>query len=80
LSIEVTAPARDLLAGKGFDPAFGARPLKRTLQQEIENPLALRILEGEFPEGSTIRVDARGGKFAFSSLPAVAAAEAEKTP
>ena len=68
LGLEVTAAARDLLAREGFDPAYGARPLKRALQQEIENPLATRILEGEFPEGSTVKVGVQTGEFVFSTV------------
>ena len=51
---------RRLLAEAGWDPAYGARPLKRAIQRLVENPLALRLLEGEFADGDTIRVDARG--------------------
>ena len=49
----------------GFDPVYGARPLKRAIQQQIENPLAKEILEGHFAPKDTIRVDWRGGKMAF---------------
>ena len=49
--------ARQLLADEGYDPNYGARPLKRVIQHRIENPLASRILRGEFAEGDTIRVD-----------------------
>jgi ATP-dependent Clp protease ATP-binding subunit ClpB len=49
--------ARALLARKGYDPIYGARPLKRAIQQLVENPLALEILKGKFPEGSRVRVD-----------------------
>src|SRR6202020_2423754 len=52
-----TEAARDLLARTGYDPSFGARPLKRLIQKEIENPLALKLLEGEFKDGDTIVVD-----------------------
>ena len=49
--------AREYLAEVGYDPDFGARPLKRTIQRELQDPLALRILSGEFHEGETIKVD-----------------------
>ena len=54
------------LAIDGYDPVFGARPLKRLIQQEIANPLARRILAGEFTDGDTIHVDAAGEVFAFT--------------
>ncbi|HEY5656940.1 MAG TPA: ATP-dependent chaperone ClpB [Myxococcota bacterium] len=59
IEIEVTDEARDLLAEKGYDPHYGARPLKRVIQRMLQDPLAMRILEGEFPDGSSVRVDAR---------------------
>ncbi|MDP6438894.1 MAG: ATP-dependent chaperone ClpB [Candidatus Brocadiia bacterium] len=69
LRLEVTPAARKLIAREGFDPAYGARPLKRALRQEIENPLAAQLLDGEFPEGSTIKVDAEGGEIVFLKVP-----------
>src|SRR5205823_14852073 len=57
LRLEVSAEARKLLAEEGYDPQFGARPLKRLIQQRIENPIATKILGGEFAEGDTIYVD-----------------------
>jgi ATP-dependent Clp protease ATP-binding subunit ClpB len=57
LRLEVSAKAKELLADRGFDPVYGARPLKRTIQQEIQNPLALRLLEGAYKEGDTVRVE-----------------------
>ncbi len=59
IEIEVTDEAKDLLAEKGYDPHYGARPLKRVIQRMLQDPLALRILEGDFPDGSKVRVDAR---------------------
>jgi ATP-dependent Clp protease ATP-binding subunit ClpB len=68
IEIEVTAKARSLLAEKGYDRVYGARPLKRILQQEVQNPLAMKILNGEFKDGSTVKVDADGkGGFVFSA-------------
>jgi len=54
-----------LLAAKGYDPVYGARPLKRAIQQHIENPLALEILKGRFPEDSRVRADAIGDQIIF---------------
>ncbi len=68
IGLEVTPAAGDLMASEGYDPAYGARPLRRTIQQQIENPLAVGILEGRFPEGSTVKVDARDGEFVFASV------------
>ncbi|MDH7492306.1 MAG: ATP-dependent chaperone ClpB [Candidatus Saccharicenans sp.] len=58
--------ARDLLAERGFDPVYGARPLKRTIQREVQNPLAMKILAGESKEGDTVEIDAdREGRIIF---------------
>jgi ATP-dependent Clp protease ATP-binding subunit ClpB len=65
LGLELTDEAKELVAEAGWDPTYGARPLKRALQRSIENPLALRLLEGEFTEGDTVRVDARDGELVF---------------
>jgi ATP-dependent Clp protease ATP-binding subunit ClpB len=59
IEIEVTDEAKQLLADKGYDPHYCARPLKRVIQRMLQDPLAMKILEGEFPEGSKVRVDAR---------------------
>jgi ATP-dependent Clp protease ATP-binding subunit ClpB len=68
LTLELTDGAKELLAETGWDPAYGARPLKRAIQRMLENPLALRLLEGDFHDGDTIRVDARGGELAFERV------------
>ncbi|HEX3997234.1 MAG TPA: ATP-dependent chaperone ClpB [Pirellulales bacterium] len=68
LSLEVTGEAIDEIARQGYDPQYGARPLKRVIQQQIENPLASEILKGEFPEGSAVRIDFRNGEFTFERL------------
>jgi ATP-dependent Clp protease ATP-binding subunit ClpB len=65
LDLELTDAAKELVAEAGWDPTYGARPLKRALQRLVENPLALRLLEGEFAEGDTVRVDAQNGELAF---------------
>ncbi|HXH07479.1 MAG TPA: ATP-dependent chaperone ClpB [Vicinamibacterales bacterium] len=65
LRVELTDAARDLLIAEGYDPAYGARPLRRAIQRLVLDPLALRVLEGEFREGDTIRIDAVGGRLVF---------------
>jgi ATP-dependent Clp protease ATP-binding subunit ClpB len=65
LSIEVTPEARAVLAERGYDPVFGARPLKRTIQRMIENPLAVEVLAGRFGEGDTIVVEPDGETLSF---------------
>ena len=65
--------AKELIAEAGWDPTYGARPLKRAIQRMVENPLALRLLEGDFGEGDTVRVDARDGELVFEKAAAVAA-------
>jgi ATP-dependent Clp protease ATP-binding subunit ClpB len=68
LALAVTPAAMDLLASEGFDPVYGARPLKRTIQRLVQDPLAIRILEGEFREGDTVRVEASGGSLTLQAL------------
>ncbi len=60
-----TEAARDWLARTGYDPVFGARPLKRLIQKDIENPLATKLLEGEFLDGDRITVDSDGEGLSF---------------
>ena len=67
LGLDVTPAAIDLLARAGFDPVYGARPLKRAIQHRIENPLAQQILSGAFAPGSTVVVDASGEELSFSA-------------
>jgi ATP-dependent Clp protease ATP-binding subunit ClpB len=62
IDIEVSEEAMKLLAERGYDPVYGARPLKRTLQRDLQNPLAMKILEGEFREGDTVKVDVKEKK------------------
>jgi ATP-dependent Clp protease ATP-binding subunit ClpB len=66
MGVELTDAAREMIAQEGFDPVYGARPLKRALQREVQNPLAVRILEGEFGDGDTVLVDVRDGGTTFS--------------
>jgi len=65
LSITVTAEAQELPAPEGYDPQYGARPLKRTLQTRLENPLAMEILAGRYPPGRHVVVDEVGGELGF---------------
>jgi ATP-dependent Clp protease ATP-binding subunit ClpB len=65
IEVELTEEARTLLGNLGYDPTFGARPLKRVIQKQLVDKLALKILEGEFGEGDTIRVDAADGELSF---------------
>jgi ATP-dependent Clp protease ATP-binding subunit ClpB len=65
LEVELTDAAKSLLAEEGYDPAYGARPLKRVIQREMQDPLALRLLQGEVGEGDLVRVDARDGRLIF---------------
>ena len=67
LSIESSEAALSKIADAGFDPVYGARPLKRAIQAEIENPLAQSILSGEFLPGSTIQVDVEGDALSYSA-------------
>ena len=66
LRIELTPQAADLLIAKGFDPTYGARQLRRTIQKHVEDPLAETIVRGQFPEGARILVGVEGEKFTFS--------------
>ncbi len=69
LELRWTEAARRHLAEVGFDPAYGARPLKRAIQREVLDPLALKVLEGEFREGDTVVVDAEAGRIVFRKNP-----------
>jgi ATP-dependent Clp protease ATP-binding subunit ClpB len=73
LSLSMTDDAKAALAGEGYDPQFGARPLKRIIQQRIENPIATRILAGEINPGDTVSVDYQGKTFTFKPADAVEA-------
>ncbi len=68
LSLEVTAAALDEIAAVGYDPTYGARPLKRVIQQQIQNPLATELLKGELTPETGVRVDFRGGEFVFERI------------
>jgi len=73
IELELTDAAKEALAEAGWDPAYGARPLKRAIQRLVENPLALRLLEGDFADGDAIRVDAEDGEIRFEKLGATVA-------
>jgi ATP-dependent Clp protease ATP-binding subunit ClpB len=66
LALEIDKAARTLLAREGYDPQFGARPLKRTIQELVLNPLSMRLLDGEFKPGDRIKVVARDGELEFA--------------
>src|SRR4051794_41110441 len=66
ITLELSDAAKEALAEAGWDPAYGARPLKRAIQRQLENPLALRLLEGDFADGDTIRIDAPDGELTFA--------------
>jgi ATP-dependent Clp protease ATP-binding subunit ClpB len=76
IELELSDAAKETIADAGWDPAYGARPLKRAIQRLVENPLALRLLEGDFADGDTIRVDADDGEVRFEKVGAAAAAAA----
>ncbi|MHB8741344.1 MAG: NDP-hexose 4-ketoreductase, partial [Coriobacteriia bacterium] len=85
LGIRVSPAARALLARKGFDPALGARPLRRAIQRFVEDPLSEQILAGSWPPGETVLVDVADGEIIFSATgepvaePAMTAADAPKS-
>jgi len=77
LALSVTPAAIDRLSEAGFDPVYGARPLKRAIQIHLENPLAQEILSGRFGPGDTIVADVREGEICFTSRPCEAVAPAQ---
>ncbi len=76
VGLELTEAAKEALVKEGFDPVFGARPLRRTVQRRVENPLSKRILAGEFGEGDTVLVEVTDGEYVFSREEAKVAAKA----
>jgi len=70
VEVELTDEARTLLANLGYDPTYGARPLKRVIQKQLVDRLALKLLEGEFQPGDHVLVDAEGGELAFAKAEA----------
>jgi ATP-dependent Clp protease ATP-binding subunit ClpB len=75
LEIELTDAAKELLAEQGYDPAFGARPLKRVIQRQVQDPLALRLLQGDFQDGDRVQVDAVDGRLIFDRIGTAVVAE-----
>ena len=74
IELELTLAAKELIAREGFDPVYGARPLKRAIQKQIVQPLAVRLLRGEFKDGDRILLEATDGRVDFQRLePALAA-------
>jgi ATP-dependent Clp protease ATP-binding subunit ClpB len=76
IRIELTPAAKEFLAEAGWDPTYGARPLKRAIQRLVENPLALRLLEGDFVEGDAVLVDAKDDEIVFEKAKAAEPAAA----
>jgi ATP-dependent Clp protease ATP-binding subunit ClpB len=72
LSLSVSEAAMDLLSAEGYDPTYGARPLKRVIQRRLQDPIAMAIIEGRFSEGDTIRVDLRDGQLVIERAGAAA--------
>jgi ATP-dependent Clp protease ATP-binding subunit ClpC len=70
MTIELTDAARQWLANEGYDPQFGARPLRRTLQKRVESPLSVMLLRGEFKAGDTVRVEADQDGLSFQKAEA----------
>ena len=68
IRFEIGDRAKDLLIEEGYDPIYGARPLKRTIQREILDPLAMRVLQGDFGEGDVVRIDAPAGEIVFEKV------------
>ena len=68
LGLEISAEAMEKLTEQGYDPVYGARPLKRAIQRNIENPLAGQLLSGRFHPGDTVRVGLDGEAFAFERI------------
>jgi ATP-dependent Clp protease ATP-binding subunit ClpB len=69
IDLDVSGEARDLLGREGYDPAFGARPLKRVVQRRLENPLALALLEGRIADGDRVVVETDGDELTFAPAP-----------
>jgi ATP-dependent Clp protease ATP-binding subunit ClpB len=74
----VTDAARKQISIEGYDPVYGARPLKRIIQQRLQNPLATEILRGRIPAGSGVRIDHDGEEFSFTPMAGAAASSSRK--
>ena len=66
IRVDLTDRAKDLIIEEGYDPTYGARPLKRTIQRRILDPLAIKVLEGQFREGDTVSIDVTAGDLTFT--------------
>ena len=73
--MHITEAAIDHIAEEGYDPAFGARPLKRVIQREIQNPLATELLKGNIAEGGSVSIDFRDDQFLFEPIEALVSAD-----
>jgi ATP-dependent Clp protease ATP-binding subunit ClpB len=80
IELTLTDAARELLAVQGFDPVYGARPLKRAIQQHVIQPLAIQLLKGELSDGDTVVADARGGRIEFRRSERTAADDSGEAP
>jgi ATP-dependent Clp protease ATP-binding subunit ClpB len=67
ITVQVTPGAKDWIAARGYDPTFGARPLKRVIQREVLDPLAMKVLAGELHEGDTVVIQEQDGKLLFAA-------------
>jgi len=72
LRVEITDAAKKAIANEGYDPIYGARPLKRVIQQRLQNPLSTELLKGQIPEHGGVRIDHDGDDFVFKPLPPAA--------
>ncbi len=80
LRLVVTEAARNQIAADGYDPSYGARPLKRVIQQRLQNPMATEILKGDYEPGSGVKIDCQDGEFTFSAMDADEPAAANSSP
>ena len=78
IKLEVSDEAKAWLAQKGYDPVYGARPLRRAIQRYMENPISTKILQGEFKEGDTIAVSLKEDNLSFATLETVKAKQKQK--
>jgi ATP-dependent Clp protease ATP-binding subunit ClpB len=74
IHVELSDRAKDLVIEEGYDPTYGARPLKRTIQRRVLDPLAMRVLQGDFREGDAVLIDVKGGELVFNKVEAGVAA------
>jgi ATP-dependent Clp protease ATP-binding subunit ClpC len=79
LKLEITDAAKDYLGEKGYDPAFGARPLRRVIEREVEDPLSDALLNGKFRSGETIKIDYQDGKVVLEKIALQSAAVAGRS-